>query len=121
MSQINLTIADSTYHTEFKSFKPPLQSTYLEGGDDVLTLDNNVSTYYTYGKREWTIEWSYMPEATYNDLRGFYIRQLQTGEYPNITINKLVSGVDARMYMGNKQILNHCGDIIDISITFRES
>src|SRR5690554_1349449 len=74
----------------------------IDATQDVVTVDNNLSTYFTVRKRQWTHTWTRLSEEDYQLVRGFYTRQFNLNilEFPMLTITGLgVSNVACRMYL----------------------
>jgi hypothetical protein len=119
---IQIVLTDDTLSYTFQSLEVPLTVSTLEGAVDVVTLDNNMSTYFTANKRQWTHTWAYMTETEYNVLKGFYDRQWTLYKYPNLTIADLsVSAIPVRMSLNPQNIIDHCITVNDVTVTFRES
>ena len=122
---IQLTLTDSSTSKVLPLLSPPLSVDTVEGATDVVTLDMNVSTYFTYNKSLWTHEWSYMSESDFNDLKGFYDRQFTLYKYPLLTITGTgaadVTSVPVRMTLNPRQIIDNCGTVEKVQVSFRES
>lgn len=122
---IQLTIADTTDTQTFNIISSPLVSTPVIAETDVVTVDNNVSTYYTGTKRQFRIDLGYMDAETYAVLVGFRDRQYTNLKYPQITItgdeNINVTDLTAKMVLSEQKVVNHCGLVEDVVVTFRES
>lgn len=122
---ITLKLTDSTNTLTLPLIAPPLSQNVVEGATDVVTLDNNVSTYFTYNKSLWEVSWSLLTEQQYNDVKGFYDRQFTLFKYPLLTIEGAgaanVTNLPVRMYMPERNIVNNCGDVEEVEVQFRES
>lgn len=122
---IELSLTDSSTSLTLPILSPPLSEAVLEGSKDVLTLDMNVSTYFTYNKRQWSHTWSYLSEADYNLVKGFYDRQFTLYKYPLLTITGAgsadVSNVPVRMTIKPRNIIDNCGTVEGVEVNFRES
>ena len=119
---ITLTLTDSSTSETFNTLSPPLQEAVVEGATDVVTLDMNMSTYFTANKRRWTHKWAYMSKADFNVLKGFYDRQFTLYQYPTLTCATLgVSAVPCRMTITPRNIIDNCETVQDVEITLRES
>ena len=120
MYEIQLT--DSTTSAVVAKLNVPLIETPIEGATDVVTLDNNVSTYFTANKRLWEHTWSFLSEAEFNVIKGFYDRQFTTFKYPLLTISAMgITNIPVRMTISPKRIIDNCGTVEDAKITLRES
>ena len=122
---IELSLTDNSTTLTMPLLSPPLSEAVLEGSTDVVTLDMNVSTYFTYNKRMWSHTWSYLSEADYNIVKGFYDRQFTLYKYPLLTISGAgsanVTNVPVRMTIDPRNIIDNCGTVQNVSVTFRES
>lgn len=119
---IEITLTDSTTTHTFQALEPPLTISPIEGVVDVVTLDNNMSSYFTANKRLWQHTWRYMTEAEYGHLKGFYDRQWTLFQYPTVTITAIgVTGVPVRLTLSPQQIIDNCETVEDATITMRES
>ena len=84
---IKLTIEDLQEIADFKVIEKPLIQKPLIAEADVVTIDNNLSTYVTgTQKRELTVNLGYMDREGYEVLRGFRDRQYENLKYPKATI-----------------------------------
>jgi len=121
---ITLEITDSTGTTTLEMLEVPLTESTIENAVDVTTLDKNVYTDFINTKRIWAHVWSYLAIEAYEVLRGYYERQFTLYQYPSITINGIatpINDVTVRMTMGNKQIVDNCETVEDVSVGFRET
>lgn len=122
---ITLTITDTTQTATFNVLAVPLVSNPVIAESDIVTIDNNISTYYTGTKKALEVEFGYMTEDNYAILLGFRDRQYTNMRYPTITI----SGADnipstpmvAKMVLNEQRIVNNCGVVELARATFRES
>ena len=122
---IELTLSDSSSTATLPILSPPLSEAVLEGSTDVVTLDMNVSTYFTYNKSQWSHTWPYLTESQYNMVKGFYDRQFTLYKYPLLTITDAgsanITAVPARMSIEPRRIIDNCGTVQNVTVTFRES
>lgn len=122
---IELTLTDSSTSLTLPILSPPLSEAVVEGATDVVTLDMNMSTYFTYNKSQWSHTWSYLSEAQYNLVKGFYDRQFTLYKYPLLTITGAgsadVSNVAVRMTIDPRRIIDNCGTVEGVTVGFRES
>lgn len=120
MYKIELT--DSTTTAEMPTLDVPLTQTILEGATDVTTLDMNMYTDFYAQKNQWTHTWRFMSESDFTILKGFYERQFSLKLYPSLTITDLgVEDVVVRMYLSPQSIIDNCGEVEDVQVTFRET
>lgn len=123
---ITLTIQDSTDSMTFgASLVTPIQLSPIINETDVETIDGNISTYYSSTKRQYSVNLFPMDEQSYAELRAFVTRQYQNLKYPQITItgttNLNVTNLTAKISMSSIDVVNSCGLVDNISLTFRES
>lgn len=115
-------LTDDFASTTMPALHVPLTEEELEGATDVTTLDMNIYTDFFTTKRLWTHTWRYMTEADFNTLKGFYDRQFTLFKYPLITITDLgVEDVTVRMRISPQQIIDHCGTVENVEVSFRET
>lgn len=115
-------ISDSTTTETLPLLNVPLTQQIIEGATDVETLDMNLYTDFVGTKRLWNHEWAYMSEEDYTILQGFYLRQFTLLEYPSITISELgVEDVVVRMSLSPQSIIDNCGTVEGVEVTFRET
>lgn len=118
----SITLKDDTTSATLPLLNVPLTQQVLEGAVDVETLDGNVYTDFVSQKRLWTHMWAYLSEAEFTTLKGFYERQFTLLKYPLITINKLaVSNIPVRMTLSPRSIIDNCGTVENVEVTFRET
>lgn len=123
---ITLTIQDNTDSMTFGAkLITPIVLSPIINETDVETIDGNISTYYGSTKRQYNISLFAMDAESYASLRAFITRQYQTLKYPKITIegtpNLNVSNMTAKMTLSDVEVINSCGWVDNINLTFRES
>ena len=122
---IQLTITDTQNTATFDVFQPPVISQPVIAENNIITIDNNVSTYFTGRKKSYTFDMGYMDADTYAILKGFYDRQYTNLKYPQITItgadNINVANLTAKMSLNAQRIVNNCGLVENVTAEFRES
>lgn len=117
-----ITLTDSVTSETYTNLSPPLEEQIIEGATDVTTIDMNLYTDFFGLKNLWSHTWPYMSEDEFTGLRDFYLRQFTTYEYPLLTITELgVTDVPVRMSITPQRIIDNCGTVEDVSVTFRES
>lgn len=100
----------------------PLTTTTIEGATDVQVLSFNVYTDFITQKRLWSHTWAYMTEAQFAILKGYYDRQFTLFAYPQLTISdENVNLVTVRMSLNPKNIVDNCGTVNDVTVSFRET
>lgn len=122
---ITLTISDTQQSATFTLLEVPLISSPVIAETDVVTVDNNISTYYTGTKRKFQVSFGYMTDDQYSVLLGFRDRQYTNYKYPTITFsgatNLPSTTITAKMVLSDQRIINNCGLVENVSAEFRES
>lgn len=120
-----LTITDLQDTASFTVFEVPVTSAPIIAQSDVVTIDNNLSTYFTGSKKSYTFRFGYLDKDAYAILMGFRDRQYTNHKYPVITVtgnqNLNVSNMTAKMTLSDQNVIDNCGVVSDVSATFRES
>lgn len=101
-----------------------LTLTILEGATDVETADNNVSTYVSHAKKQFSHTWTRLTLAQFNIIKGFYTRQtnLNVLKFPLLTITDMgISNIPVRMYLDEGSVIDNCQDRRNVTVTFRET
>lgn len=121
---IEISLTDDSASATLTALEVPLSENTINNDVEVTTLDNNLSVYMVpdADKRVWTHTWSYLTEDEYNTLRGFRDRQRTLFKYPELTITDLgISSIPVYMTLNPKNIIDHCGTVNNVTVTFRES
>jgi hypothetical protein len=119
---IELELTDATGTATLQMLEVPLSIKTIEGATDVQTLDYNVYTDFLAQKRVWSHTWAYMDESDYNILKGYYDRQFTLFEYPELSIDYYnVANVPVRMTLNQQEVINFCGRVQNVEVTFRET
>jgi len=119
---IELELTDATGTSTLQMLEVPLTINTIEGATDVQTLDYNVYTDFLTQKRVWSHTWAYMDESDYNILKGYYDRQFTLFEYPELSIDYYnVANVPVRMTLNQQEVVNYCGRVQNVEVTFRET
>lgn len=122
---ITLTITDTSVTQTYGLLSSPVISSPVITETDVQTVDGNISTYYNSTKQSFTVQLGNMSQDEYSVLKGFITRQYQNLKYPAITItgalNLNVSNMVAKMTLNDQQVVNNCGLVEGVQLTFRES
>lgn len=115
-------LTDATGTTTLPLTEVPLTITPVEIASDVQVLSGNVYTDFIAQKRAWSHTWKYLTEAEYNVIKGYYDRQFTNFEYPLLTISDNgVTSIPVRMTIAPQNIIDNCGTIQDVTVSFRES
>lgn len=123
---IQLTIQDNTDAMAFgASLVVPIVLNPIINETDVETIDGNISTYYGSTKRQYEISLLPMDGESYASLKAFIERQYQNLKYPSISIEGAdvinVQNMTAKMALSSTEVVNVCGLVDNIKLTFRES
>lgn len=122
---IELTITDTSVTQTYPLLMSPVVSSPIITETDVQTRDGNISTYYNSTKQNFTVSLGEMSQDEYSVLKGFITRQYQNLKYPAITItgaiNLDVSNMVAKMTLNAQNVVNNCGTVDGVQLTFRES
>lgn len=123
---IQLTIQDNQDSMTFgATLVTPITLAPIINETDVETLDGNISTYYSSTKRQYSFRLYPMDAESYASLKAFIQRQYSNLRYPSITVegdqNLNVDSMTAKMTLSEQQVINQCGLVENITVTFRES
>lgn len=122
---IELTITDTSVTQTYPLLMSPVVSSPIITETDVQTRDGNISTYYNSTKQSFAVSLGEMSQDEYSVLKGFITRQYQNLKYPAITItgaiNLNVSNMVAKMTLNDQNVVNNCGTVDGVQLTFRES
>lgn len=123
---ITLTIQDNTDSMTFgATLITPILLNPIINEADVETIDGNISTYYGSTKRKYEIQLMAMDDEAYQSLKGFVERQYINLQYPQITVDGSdtlsVQNMTAKITLSATEVVNACGLVDGISLTFRES
>lgn len=123
---IQVTIQDATDAMTFEAtLITPITLSPIINETDVETIDGNISTYYGSTKRQYEIQLMVMDQESYASLKAFITRQYQNLRYPQITVTGAttlnVTNMTAKMSLSDTEVINSCGLVDGIRLTFRES
>lgn len=122
---IQLTLTDLQDTATFNIIASPLVASPVIAETDVVTVDNNISTYYTGTKRAYSIDLGFLDKETYAVLMGFRDRQYTDLKYPLVTIsgdeNINVTNLPMKITLAEQRVINNCGYVAEVKITLRES
>lgn len=126
MAIVRLILSDSTTTETIVLPHPPLTQTDSNLDVKKRTLDNSLHVYIAPNadKRVWTQAWEYLSIAEYNLIRGFRDRQRTLFALPELSITGLPSGdildVPVFISMEEKNIIDNCETVEDVSVVFEE-
>lgn len=119
---LTLTLTDAQDTVTYDLLEVPFTTEDVTGTATVTTLSGNIFTDYLYDKRRWSHKWSWMTEAQYNKLRGFYDRQFSLYKYPLLSIPEYgVENVPVAMEISARKTIDNCLRVEDVEITLRET
>lgn len=117
-----ITITDSVDTLELPLLEVPLKESKIKGETEVITMDLNVYTDFFAQKKAWSHTWANLTEAEYDALEEFFDRQYELYEYPVISIPDLgVVDVVVKMDLSDRDIIDNCGTVENVTVTFRET
>lgn len=119
---LTLTLTDTQDTVTYTLLEVPFTTEDVTGTTSVTTLSGNVYTDYLYDKRQWKHKWSWMTEADYNKLRGFFDRQFTLYKYPLLSIPDYgVENVPVKMEISARKTIDNCLRVEDVEIKLRET
>jgi len=88
----------------------------------VTTLDNNTTRYIFPEKSSWSYPFDFMDEVQWVKLKGYYDRMRTYYRLPYLSIpGESLSEQAVDMVLSGKQIVDNCGTVQDVTVTFRET
>lgn len=119
---LTLTITDDNTSITYTLLPSPFHKNREIGESKVLTASGDVYTDYVYKKFEFEYEWGFLTADEYAVLEGFFNRQYSLNKYPRISIPELgVDNMVAKMELSDQKIINNCGVVQNVKVSFRES
>lgn len=105
---------------------PPIELDFIhtptENAVDVVTLDGSMYTDFVSQNYSWTFNYDSLTQSEYDAIRDVYDSQFTIYEYPELSIAYYsLTDQPVRMYINTKSIWNHCGDVKNVQVTFREA
>lgn len=117
-----LTITDDNTSITYTLLPSPFNKKREIGESKVLTASGDIYTDYVYKKFEFEYEWGFLTAEEYAILEGFFNRQYSLNKYPRISIPELgVDNMVAKMELSDQSIINNCGMVEKVKVSFRES
>lgn len=115
-------LTDSAGTHELPPLEVPLTMVKNEKMTTVEPLSGNVFDQYIATKRTWTHTWAYLTKEQYDLLDEIYERMKSEYTYPALTIDgENVAGLVVRYDLSPKNIIDHCGNVQGVTVTFRET
>lgn len=119
---LTLTITDDNTSITYTLLPSPFHKNREIGESKVLTASGDIYTDYVYKKFEFEYEWGFLTAEEYAILEGFFNRQYSLNKYPRISIPELsVDNMVAKMELSDQSIINNCGMVEKVKVSFRES
>lgn len=119
-------LTDSAGTHELPPLEVPLTRVKNEKQTVVEPLSGNVYQDYIATKRSWAHTWAYLTPEQYDLLDAIYERMKTDYTYPSLTIesdneNDNVTELVTQYELSPKNIIDECGNVQDVSISFRET
>jgi len=115
-------LTDSAGTHELPPLEVPLTRVKNEKMTTVEPLSGNVYDDFIATKRAWAHTWAYLTKDEYDLLDTIYERMKAEWTYPQLTIDgENVSGLIVKFELGAKNIIDDCGEVSDVTVSFRET
>lgn len=115
-------LTDSVGTHELPPLEVPLTRVKNEKMTTVEPLSANVYDDYIATKRVWAHTWSYLTKEQFDGLDVIYERMKAEWTYPQITIvGEDVTNLVVQFTLGAKNIIDDCGEVQDVTVSFRET
>lgn len=115
-------LTDSAGVHELPELEVPLTRVKNEKMTTVEPLSANVYDQYIATKRTWTHTWAYLTAEQFDLLDEIYERMKSERTYPLLTIDgENVEDLVVRYDLSAKNIIDNCGDVQGVTVTFRET
>lgn len=115
-------LTDSAGTHELPPLEVPLTRVKNEKMTTVEPLSGNVYDDYISTKRAWAHTWAYLSKEEYDLLDAIYERMKSEWVYPQLTIDgENVNNLVVKYELGAKNIIDDCGEVQDITVSFRET
>jgi hypothetical protein len=117
------TITSALGSLELPAIEVPLTKSRVDMTTDIVTLGNDIYTDFSPNRRrQWEFPYSWMYEDIYEAIEAVYDSQFTTGDYPTISIPYYgVEDVPVRMFLNDMEVIDDCGTIQGIKLSFRET
>ena len=120
---MKIILSYSTKTVEWPIVEVPLPETTVDNVKKVKTLDNSLTTYVVGArKRTWEHTWNYPTKEEFNEIKGFYDRQIQNQEPVKLTIEGMenVANVPVYMEIGKREVVSFDGMVKQAEVSFTE-
>lgn len=118
----SISLTDSAGLHELPELEIPLTRVKSEKMVTNEPLSGNVYDSYLATKRIWTHTWAYLSKEEYDLLDEIYERMKSELIYPELTIDgENVDNLVVKYELGQKNIIDDCGMVSDVTVSFRET
>ena len=115
-------LTDSAGTHELPPLEVPLTRVKNEKMTTVEPLSANVYDDFIATKRVWSHTWAFLNEDEYQLLDDIYERMKEDNTYPELTIDgESVADLIVKYDLGAKNIIDDCGTVSDVTVSFRET
>jgi hypothetical protein len=115
-------LTDSAGTHELPPLEVPLTRVKNEKMTTVEPLSGNVYDDFIATKRTWSHTWAYLTKDEYDMIDEIYERMKSDWTYPRLTIDgESVTNLVVKFDLGAKNIINDCGEVQDVTVSFRET
>lgn len=115
-------LTDSAGTHELPPLEVPLTRVKNEKKTVVEPLSGNVYEDYIATKRSWAHTWEFLTKEQYDLLDEIYERRKSEYVYPRLTIEgENVTELVVQYELGAKNIIDDCGTVADVTVSFRET
>lgn len=118
---ITASLTDANGTVNLPAIEQQFLNKNIENATDVITLAGDIYTDFVNQKTQWTFNYDSLTEDQYEAIRAVYDSQFTLLTYPTLNIPYYSFSASCRMYINDKDIWNHCGDVQDVTLTFRET
>lgn len=118
----SISLTDSAGLHDLPELEIPLTRVKSEKMVTNEPLSGNVYDSYLATKRIWTHTWAYLSKEEYDLLDEIYERMKSELIYPELTIDgENVENLVVKYELGQKNIVDDCGIVSDVTVSFRET
>lgn len=115
-------LTDSSGTHQLPPLEVPLTRVKDEKMTTVMPLSGNVYDDYISTKRIWTHTWAYLSGEDFDLIDEIYERMKSEYVYPRLTIEgEDVANLVVKFEVSPKNIIDDCGNVSDVTVTFRET
>jgi len=120
---IKFILSDDTDSREYTLYETPFVDKEVEGGEEeITTLNGNVYVDFIYTKRIWERTFSVLSQNEYLALNGFQDIKRTTYKFPYLSIPEFgIDRVPVYLKISERNTINACGMVTDISLIMRET